>query len=219
MKESECSGFVASPHYVANPQCSRRIMAAHSVLIGRRHFPRWCTTQWVREDENQAELGCQLKIANTNTQQSFLLSLCLPSFYKDWKIKALCECWRTAVGEEEHEEQTQGFREMHVIVMPSLLKWSHQIFISNKMSHLCCVFSHCVLLIHKVRNKNPPTLFFYLLQFLHSRRKEKGPFKGSFIIHKLLYFFFVSEYLHVSCEAPQTTPAHGTCCIINPALM
>lgn len=58
MEEWEWGWLVASPHYVVKPQCSRRIKAAHSVLIGRRHFSLGCTSQWICEDEepNRAQL-------------------------------------------------------------------------------------------------------------------------------------------------------------------
>lgn len=49
----QCSGLLTSPHYVVNPQSSKSIMAAHSLLIGTRLFARGHTTRWVCEDEKR----------------------------------------------------------------------------------------------------------------------------------------------------------------------
>ena len=78
--------LVGSPHYVVSLRRSRRIMAAHSLLIGRRPSPRGCTTQWVcEEDEEQTELGCKLKITTPNVRLS---SPRVRSSYKEGKMKA-----------------------------------------------------------------------------------------------------------------------------------
>lgn len=93
-----CSGLLASPHYVVIPQCSRRIMAAHTVRIGR------CTTQWASEDEDRAELSCKLKITtyNERIRQSAPLVPYAHSLGKRVKHKSVGQ-WV-----KEQEVQTRG---------------------------------------------------------------------------------------------------------------
>ncbi len=127
----ECIWLVASAHYVVNPPGSTSIMAAHSVLIGGRLLPLGCTTQWVCEDREQSGARLQIEDSYHEHETEFSSLAYPPSFYKERKMKALCECWRAAV----EENNTRGRFVTQKCNINPLLTEIESTSISIKISH------------------------------------------------------------------------------------
>lgn len=108
----ECSGLITSPHYVTNPQSSRSIMAAHSVLIGRRHFPPGYTTLWVCEDENRRRRARLQSDAYRHKHETEFSSLPLSSLFLQ-RVKNKKPRARAGGQRADRKNTSWGFTKMY----------------------------------------------------------------------------------------------------------
>lgn len=138
---------VASSHYVVNPQCSRHIMAAHSLMLVRRHSPLGCATLWVSWEA----WGALLQTEDNYHKHAHVLSSSFMACFllnKGWQTKALMFSVRGAgVRRQKHQDRllylrlhfnagNKDQRDSICDMKAQLLErqWSFIFFIPNKVT-------------------------------------------------------------------------------------